>query len=218
LTHRIDRFWIPGLPLLALLAGAGACWTADRRWQLLLSGLLVAGLASNFLVASSVGGGYNRYFVGLETLRRSPERVVDPWHAWLNAHAQGGRVLLVGDAAVFDLEMPILYNTCFDDSIFQQIVEGEGASSPLAPGGRGAGGEGVGSIRRRFTDLGITHVYVSWSEIARYRDSYGYTDFVQPDVFQRLVDQKILRPLPPIEDYPGRGHEVLPEPKRDNEK
>ncbi len=27
-THRIDRFWIPVLPVLALLAGAGACWSS----------------------------------------------------------------------------------------------------------------------------------------------------------------------------------------------
>ena len=38
---------------------------------------------------------------------------VAPWHRYLNTHARDGRVLLIGDAQVFDLEMPIVYSTCF---------------------------------------------------------------------------------------------------------
>ena len=44
---------------------------------------------------------------------------------------------------------------------------------------------------RKLAAEGITHVYVNWLEILRYRapGSYGYTDFVTPKRFRQL--QKI---------------------------
>ena len=36
LTHRLDRFWLPLLPALAVLAGLGADWTRGRAWSVLL--------------------------------------------------------------------------------------------------------------------------------------------------------------------------------------
>ena len=40
LTHRLDRFWLPTLPALAVLAGLGADWVRSRAWSLLLAVLL----------------------------------------------------------------------------------------------------------------------------------------------------------------------------------
>ena len=192
LTHRIDRFWIPALPVVALLAGAGACWNSQRPWRVLLVVVLIAAMVSNFLTAGSVGCGYTAYFVRLESLRGDPLRV-DPWHRYLNTHAAGGRVLMVGDAQVFDLEVPVLYNTCFDDCIFEQLVAGRGPAE----------------VRAELADRGISHVYVHWGEIRRYRDTeYGFTDFVQPAVFERLVEQGVLEPLAEIDGHPG-GYQVL---------
>lgn len=191
-THRIDRFWIPALPLAALLAGLGAAWSQERLWRIALMWFLIVGSAANFLTAASVGGGYNPYFVSLARLRDDPERV-DAWHRYLNRNATQGRVLLVGDAQPFDLEMPVLYNTCFDDSIFEQLVKGR---SPQ-------------EVRTAFVERGITHVYVHWGEIARYRRTYGFTEFVQPAVFDQLVSARILAPLPSILDHSGRGYRVL---------
>ena len=88
-THRIDRFWIPLLPLLALLAGAGACWTSSGWWRMLLRGLLLAGLGANFLVAAAGPG--NAWFVPLEQLRKDSPRWITPWHLFFNDDAaQGG--------------------------------------------------------------------------------------------------------------------------------
>ncbi len=195
LTHRIDRFWIPALPLAALLAGLAAVWSPERLWRITVVVLLILGSVANFVAVSSIGGGYNRYFVSLARLRDDPERV-DVWHRYLNEHAKGGRVLLVGDAQPFDLEMPVLYNTCFDDCIFEQLVKGR---SPQA-------------IRAVLADRGITHVYVNWGEIARYRRTYGFTDFVQPAVFDELASAGILAPLPEIPNSSGRGYRVVPPP------
>jgi hypothetical protein len=189
---RIDRYWVPALPLVALLAGAGACWQRTVVWRRWLAVILVAALIWCFLVATTGPGGYNRYFVSLDRLRVAPERV-DPWHSYFNQHVTQGRVLMVGDAQVFDLEVPVLYNTWLDDSVFEHLVRGRTAREVL----------------QAFRRENITYVYVHWGEIARYRATgYGATEFIQPSLFQRLVEQGVLEPLPPIGDHPGRGYRV----------
>jgi hypothetical protein len=190
-THRIDRFWIPALPLVALLAGVGATWTTARLWRHLLIAILFWGLVSNFLVVASRTLGDNRYFVALEDLRRDEPREADgrfsrinPAHRYLNSAVRDGfRVLLVGDAQPFDLEMPALYNTCFDDCIFEQLMNGRSRDERLA-------------VLRKYR---ISHVFVHWAEIRRYRSpgNYGFTDYVTKElVHDELVQkQKLLSPV-----------------------
>jgi hypothetical protein len=210
-THRIDRFWIPVLPLVALLAGAGACWSRERIWRWVLIGLLLFGSVFTFLVATSGPGGYNRYFVSLPRLRSAPERV-GAWHRYLNRHAADGRVLLVGEADVFDLEVPILYNTWLDDSIFERFVRDPAARASDPPTKQLLP---AGQIRAALCHEGISHVYVHWADIARYRRTgYGCMDFLRPEVFDRLVELGVLEPWPEdppaeIRDYPWRGYRVV---------
>jgi hypothetical protein len=190
LTHRIDRFWIPMLPIAALLAGIGACWTSERWWRWVLATMLAVGLGANFLVAGM--GWNNAWFVRLAKLRNDPAWI-DPWHAYFNGQVTDGRLLCVGDAAPFDFTVPVLYNTCFDDCIFEELVKNRTAAE----------------VRAGFADRQISYVFVDWGEIARYRNTYGFTDFVQPRVFDRLVAEGILEPLPPIKDHAGRGYRVV---------
>ena len=93
----------------------------------------------------------------------------------------GARPLLVGQAAVFHLDHPVVYNTVFDDD-------------PI----RGAGPGPVARARsgEELNRLGVTHVYVDWSEIERYRSpgNYGFTPFVTHEVFDRLVEAGVLAP------------------------
>jgi 4-amino-4-deoxy-L-arabinose transferase-like glycosyltransferase len=196
-THRIDRFWAPALPIVALLAGAGATWTDRLGWRRALIGLLLVACGANLLINAAWAGGDHRYFVGLDRLRVDPARV-DPWHLELNSRIQPGEtVLLVGDAQPFDLEMPAFYNTVFDDSVFELIVRDREPED----------------IRRDLAARGIRYVYVHWGEIDRYRSpgNYGFTDFVQPEVFERLVGQGVLEePLRPLADHPGRVYRVKP--------
>jgi hypothetical protein len=199
-THRIDRFWIPILPIAALLAGIGASWTSDRWWRMPLAVLIVLGLLANFVVFTSGVLSDNRYFADLDVLRRDPQRV-NPWHLYLNEHARDVTgVLLVGDAQPFDLEVPALYNTVFDDSILEQLV----------------GGRSPEDARRALAEQNLSHVYVDWSEVRRYRSpgNYGITNFIQPKVFERLVAAGVLEELPPIEDNPDQMFRVAPSPKR----
>ncbi|MEX0712730.1 MAG: hypothetical protein WD278_10295 [Pirellulales bacterium] len=178
LTHRIDRFWIPALPVAALLAGVGASWSASLGWRRIVTAVLICGLMANLLFVVSGAGGYNAYFVQLEKLRNSPGRA-DPWHLMLNNIVPpGSGVLMVGDAQVFDLEVPVLYNTVFDESVFVQICQGRSAEE----------------IRQALLDRQISHVYVHWGEIARYRrqGNYGFPTFVQPALFEQLVQHGVF--------------------------
>lgn len=194
LTHRIDRFWVPALSLAALLAGIGATWSASSRWRGTLAALAVVGLSYDFAV---IAGGYlidNRYLADLNTLREDPS-LVEPWHQWLNDHAsEVKRVLLVADAQPFDLQVPTSYNTVFDANLLEQIARDRTPEE----------------VRRTLEQRGISHIYVSWREIDRYRSpgNYGITDFLQTHLFDDLVAAGVLEALPPLPDDSGQMYRV----------
>lgn len=213
-THRLDRFWVPLLPIASLLAGAGATWTDARPWRIFLNAWLAIGLTGSFLfLVSNVRSDPSladdhRYFVGLETLRRDepaeaggPSRV-NPFHCFLNDLPRpGAKVLLVGDAQPFDLEIPALYSTCFDDEIFEQLFKNCTAAERAAT----------------FQENGITHVFIHWSDIRRYRSpgNYGFSDYVTPELIRNefVRDQKLLRPVAvPGGEAIGELFEVVPQP------
>jgi hypothetical protein len=90
-------------------------------------------------------------------------------------------VLLVGDAQPFDLEMPVLYNTCFDESIFERLLKGRSREQRLA------------ALREH----GISHILVDWSEVDRYRSpgNYGFSDYVSRSLVrdELVEEQRLLR-------------------------
>ncbi len=188
LTHRYDRFFVPNLPVLAVLGGLGGAWLASRSgWRVVMLSLLsLTVLVNTLLVSSGILTGDNRILVPLEVLRvdawRSPR--VHPAHRYLNQHVPAGHAaLLVGEAQVFDLEIPIYYSTCWDDCFLEIWMKGKSREERLE------------ALRQR----NISHVFVHWHEIERYRSpgNYGFTDFVTHDfVLGELVEQQgILRPI-----------------------
>jgi hypothetical protein len=182
LTHRLDRFWVPILPSLAVLAGLGADWSPRRGWSILLTVALAAGLFTTWIYDTTALAALNRWTDSLATLRRDVPPMASPSLAWLDrALPPGTKTLLVGPAGVFHMEHPIVFNTVFDDETIETLAKGR---TPAEVGE---------ALRAR----GITHVWVDWSEIRRYRSpgNYGYTDFVTPELFQGLVDAGVLRPL-----------------------
>lgn len=194
LTKRHDRFWIAALPLVALLAGLGASWTPTRAWRRLLKGVLAGGLAANLVFQVSGPGGYNAYFASLAELR-SDDRRADICHLALNNLVpEGYRVLAVGDAQVFDLEMPVIYNTVFDESQFLLICEGRTAAQ----------------VRDELVARRISHVFVHWGEIARYRrpGNYGFPSSIQPKLFAELVSRGVLEPPMMLPLHPGHIYPV----------
>ena len=178
LTHRVDRFLIPILPLVAILCGAGAAWSDDRWWRRVVNGLILFVWLYNvvFFVSPIISPDI-RFLVSYEEIRRDIPRNpnidrnwLHPAHRHLNEHLPPGyQAMLVGQAQVFDLEVPFLYNTCFDDCVFEQTLAGLTTDQRLA------------TLR----DKRISHVFIYWHELDRYRNSYGYSDYVTRERIQR---------------------------------
>jgi hypothetical protein len=191
LTHRIDRFWVPMIPVVSLLAGIGATWSATRLWRASAGTIAVVGAAFNLLVMTVGLSGYNAYLLDLSLAQRD---TTNAGLRLLNTDLPvAARVLSVGEAEVFDARRPIIYNTVFDYSIFQEWCA---QPAPGVPAGE-LELKDASALRQAFTDAGVTHVYANWQEILRYRRTYGYTDFAAPSRFVALQRMGILsRPLP----------------------
>lgn len=217
-THRIDRFWVPLIPVVSLLAGIGAAWliepgdlsTGSREspqkanepeswleprlkqvgcWT--TCGALAAGALFNLTIVVSRIGGYNQYLLDLDLTAQHAAHVTSPQIVYLNDHLPpGSKVLCVGEAQMFYSRFAAVYNTVFDRSIFEEWM-----SRPEANAGPGEFAlRPADEIRRKLADEGITHVFVNWLEILRYRapGSYGYTDFATPERFDELQKLGVL--------------------------
>ncbi|HEV3136258.1 MAG TPA: hypothetical protein VGZ26_00115 [Pirellulales bacterium] len=198
LTHRIDRFWVPALPIVALLAGIGATWSDSKWWRATLAVVGAAGVTFSFVVIAGGALDDNRYLADLDELRSDPARA-DPWHVYLNARwAEVSGVLLVGDAQPFDLDVPVTYNTVFDESVFERIARGRTPDQ----------------VHAALVERNISHIYVAWGEIRRYRSAgnYGMSDFIEPGIFDRLLSAGVLESVPPLKDNSGQLFHVLPLP------
>jgi hypothetical protein len=182
-THRLDRFWLPMLPILAVLAGLGADWVRHRGWTAVLAGLIAVALVTNLAYDSSALAGLNEWTGDLNFLRRDlPERLNGPLASLDARLAPDSRVLLVGQAAVFHVRHSILYNTVFNSETIEELATGKDHAA----------------FRRALRERRITHIYVDWREIQRHRQpgGYGFTEFVTPARFARWVAEGLLdRPL-----------------------
>lgn len=195
LTHRLDRFWVPVLPALAILAGLGADWTDRRGWRVLLIPVLTLGLLTTWIYDTTALAALNRWTENLGHLRAEVPRLASSGLAWLDGRlGPGAKPLLVGPAGVFHLNHPIRYNTVFDDDRFEAIARDRTPTQ----------------VHEALRAQGITHVFVDWSEIQRHRKpgGYGYTDFVQPERFERLVQAGVLA-REPNRGGPPPGDRVL---------
>ncbi len=179
LTHRLDRFWLPLLPPLAVLAGLGADWIKNRLWTATLAVLMGIVLLSNFAYDSTALVGLNEWTGDLLFLRTDIPQRLNPPLARLDATLpEGAKVMLVGQAAVFHINHPIAYNTVFNHETVETL------SRDRSPA----------EFRQALAQRGITHIYVDWFEIERYRSplNYGFTAYVTPELFAGFVKQGVL--------------------------
>lgn len=192
LTHRIDRFWVPMLPVIAVLAGAGAVRFRHAVWRGFVAAVMVLATVFNLGFITTPYAGLNTYLADLDALR---PRIEKTGIRYLNARLpDSARVLSVGEAALFDARFPYAYNTVFDVSLLETWCRLDSESAE-ASGEADAGRlRPADAIRSTFSERGITHVYVDWQEILRYRTTYGYTPFVSPDHFAQLVQAGVLAP------------------------
>ena len=228
LTHQLDRFWVPMLPVVALLAGAGigavigAAHEATRepeplrarQLSLLLGGIttvvIAAAVLFNLVIVTTRLSGYNNYLIDLDFARHDPSRMTASIALLDNVLPTGSRVLMVGEAEVFDADFDYVYNTVFDESLFERWTA---AAVPDVP----ADDQPLRSaddIRKTLHEQGITHLFVNWSEILRYRTTYGYTPFVSPERFAELVRAGVLAEVPLDPQRSLRLWESLDEPSQ----
>jgi Dolichyl-phosphate-mannose-protein mannosyltransferase len=178
-THRLDRFWLPLLPGLAMLAGLGADWSRQLGWSILLWLMIGVATLANLSYSTTALTALNQWTDDLLELRTAVPRMLNPALARVDASLPpGAKLLLVGQAAVFHVNHPIIYNTVFDDETFETLDRGRAPAE----------------VRDALNRLGVTHVYVDWFDIARFRSpgNYGFTDFVQSAEFDRLVRAGVL--------------------------
>ncbi|MBL8810536.1 MAG: hypothetical protein JNM43_10200 [Planctomycetaceae bacterium] len=187
LTHRIDRFWIPAIPLMSLL-GASLFLLNATAWRWFLATVITVVTAWNIQFSTLALVGFH---VGLMDLDAARQMVIRSDIKALNAElTDRDKVLFVGEAEVFDATFPLVYNTVFDDCLLEEWTRDSGDSAPP----RKQKMRGALEIRDELQRRGITHVVVNWREILRYRSpgSYGYSEYVQPSRFLELVDNQVL--------------------------
>jgi len=200
-THRIDRFWVPMLPVIAWLAGIGAASAPRRTMRWTAVAVMVAGGLFNLLFCLTGLGGYNAGLTDLNYAETLTARITRPEIAWLNDQVAtetlpaDARVLFVGEAGHFPARFRYLYNTVFDRSLLEEWCATHTEGGELRD---------AAEIRAVFAQHGVTHILVNWSEVLRYRLTYGYTDFVHPLRFAALQRAGLLGPPLNLPDGLGR--------------
>ncbi|QDU12873.1 hypothetical protein GmarT_06430 [Gimesia maris] len=213
LTHRIDRFWVPMLPVVAVLAGIGATWSSKLLWRTGVTAVVFFAVLFNLCIITSGLGGNNAYLDDFTYARNFTGNLTAPEIEVLNKMQLDPNqvVLFVGEAKVFNANFPVIYNTVFDEDIFQQWTA---QPDPELPD-KELSMKPAREIEAKLKAEHITYVYVNWAEILRYRipGSYGYTDYVTPLRFQQLVKEGVLQPPLPNK-YSYLKFESMAENKR----
>ena len=194
LTHRIDRFWVPLIPVAALLAAVGVQWSPSKLWRWVCGTVIALSVLFNLGFVTTPLCGYSAYLADLDKARSGCESTAEGI-AYLNhlhdtgTLPQDAVVLCVGEAQVFDARPRVIYNTVFDQPILRDWLAERPAGDvaerdwPLRP---------IEDVRKQFESHGVTHVLVNWQELLRYRMTYGYSDFVTPSRFTWLRENGLL--------------------------
>jgi len=215
-THRIDRFWVPMNSIMAVLAGCGLAallgWpvvsqpqsptpqkrpraeppgTYDILFLLRTStvlGLVGGTLFYNFAFITTPLAGYNAYLLDYPVAWQQTEtRSVTIVNSL--SLPEPYKVLFVGEAELFNATFPYAYCTVFDQNLLELWTSDPSGGNEWTLKSRE-------EILERFRENGITHVFVNWNEILRYRTTYRFTDFVTPRRFDELVERGVLEPVP----------------------
>jgi hypothetical protein len=181
------------IPVVALLAGAGAAVFTTVAGQWLGGAVIAASVAFNLAICSLIGG-YNAGLVELSHARQTAERSTTPEIHWLNNEFAAGRLradfklLCEGEAATFHARFPVAYHSVFDRCLLEEwCAAGPGPEFPL---------KSAAEIRDVLKRHGVTHLFVNWRWILTYREpgNYGFTDFMTPGRLRELQDLGILGP------------------------
>jgi hypothetical protein len=195
-THRIDRFWLPLLPLMAILGASAINRITDHIrpvWIVLL--VLLCSIYGNTISISGVVCD-QRWFVPYSWLRTdggTSERAgrIPPTTEWVNRYLADSNLLLIGEARVFDFIPAVRYATCFN------TPQGEG----------GLRDQTAEQQKAWLIEQGVTHLLIHWREIGRYRSTgnYGFSDWPLTEDLNRMIQRDVVRP---VEGWPFEPAEV----------
>ena len=178
LTHRIDRFLVPALPGLCLLAGAGFSACSGRALRIaancVLGCLLLFHAFEATLSHASLGWLDVELFAhDLEGFAQKRAGASVELIRFMNEHlGPDDKVLFVGDAQTFYCSRNyFMAATVFDR---QWLDEAAGVPVPSLSYPRSFR---VKAVLAWLQERGVTHLYVNWPEIYRLQSTYAYEDF-----------------------------------------
>ncbi|MCA9040344.1 MAG: hypothetical protein KDA65_08365 [Planctomycetaceae bacterium] len=183
LTHRIDRFWLPALLPLTLMVGGGFVWSDSIYWPRFnrVGAFLVMGVTFTLMISSL--GTFLPVGNRMELTRQFAEQQAYLIHVLNEELPEETRVLLIGEAQVFDAQFEPVYNTVFNRSQYLQLVATSEVTGELKP---------TDQIKAAFAEAEIVSVAVNWEEVLRYRGTYGFNEHIVPAHLQQLVEREVL--------------------------
>jgi hypothetical protein len=192
LTHRIERFFIPVLPSIALLLGCSLGNIGRMKGGFLLTEMLfekVRRLSRWFIV---VVIGINlisilSFWATLEPLgilfgkQTASDYLTQhlsayPMYKAINKLPRESKILFIGDAQTFYIERDVLSTSVFNRNIIERIV----AESNTAE-----------QVMKKIKNYGITHIYINFSEINRLARGYGFLQDFNLGLFQSFVEEHL---------------------------
>lgn len=191
LTHRVERFLVPVLPVAIVMAALGIETLRRTAGRGIATTMVVPLVLMNLYFVASPAVGDSRIAVDLNYLRdddlsASSISRLGGHVIWANRTlGPDDRLLVVGDAEVLDFEVSIAYATAFDQSPLMGLLATEG--SP--------GRDDLAALGDELRRSGFTHVVVHWGEIIRLRQTYGFDPRITPQLFSDLADAEVLIPL-----------------------
>lgn len=191
LTHRLDRFWLPLEPFLAILAGAGMTWKSGWIQRSLVTAIFALTVVYNLAYCSTALCGLPSYTIDLQQ-----QRAWNATNLWPAVGLANDRelvradetVLFLGFAGIYDSLSPARYNTVFDENLLLQWSQDEHLNrKPPA------------AIRQSLKEERIDVLVVDWNWIDRYRapGNYGFPELIQPSLFDFLVESGVLQRVVP---------------------
>lgn len=177
-THLFARFGIPMIAPLVVLGAAGWICPYGARWKsfhhALVVGALCIGSTVNLVHVGRLyyhhtrdadGQRLNWFGAGTERARVEPVNGFTP--------DKGSTVWMVGEARAFYVARPCFYHVVFSRNPLAEFA----ATQPTGQ-----------QLLEWFRRWGVTHVYVNWAEIARFRrpGNYGWHETINEALFESM--------------------------------
>ena len=203
-THRLLRFLVPVMPILAILVAAGLSAPAEsirpRFGQRVLYALFffcaLYSLSLDALTSSDL-------LTPREKILCDTARFGD-WSVWFeeNPVGDGHKLLLVGEARAAAYRVPLLYSTCWNRSPLVDVLP----KTVLDRREKNAfdfTGEEIAQIKENLAEKKIGLILVDFGEIERFNSAgnYGLTDsdLLRRELFDALIKAGIIEAFRPKE-------------------